>query len=303
MKPDCLANDLPQSSAAFFQFPFKTRRKYFVNTKLCVIKFPTVFAAASLAFAVATTSVAFGAGRLLNNNVSQTGVLTGGGGGGPIGPSTEPDDPFSKPRKPDGPILDERTTTSIRFHWWDMCSYESGYELYRAPAYGGPWTRIATWGAYNGGAVPMSYTDSAVSPDTLYYYKVRVYNYYGESTAIQAFSTIDGRGVSRLQLRLRTANVEDANTDDSVNVSLRDNDNGGTWLDYGRNDFERGDEFTYELMPNGISDLSDINNIFLLKPGTDGWCIESLALLADGVEIYNQYFGRTSSTCQWLDDE
>src|SRR5262249_3724559 len=121
-----------------------------------------------------------------------------------------------------------------------------------------------------------------------------------------------GRSVSRLRLRLRTANVEDANTDDGVNVSLRDNDGGGTWLDYGRNDFERGDEFTYELMLNGISDLSDINDIFLLKPGTDGWCIESIALIADdaivngvnkGVEIFNQQFGSTPSTCQWLDDE
>ncbi len=112
-----------------------------------------------------------------------------------------------------------------------------------------------------------------------------------------------GRGVSRLQLRLRTANVSDANTDDSVNVSLHDYDNGGAWLDYGRNDFERGDDFTYEVLPTGVSDLSDINDIFLLKPGSHGWCIESLALLADGVEIYNQQFGATASTCQWLDDE
>jgi hypothetical protein len=257
---------------------------------------------ASLSITLATNSIGFSKNIIVGSGgVSQTGVLTGGGGGG--GQVSEPDDPFSKPRKPDGPILDERTSTSIRFHWWDMSSYEVGYELYRGPAFSGPWTRIAVWGSYNGGAVPMSYTDSAVSRDMLYYYKVRAYNYYGESTTIQAFSTLDGRGVSRLQLRLHTANVSDANTDDDVNVSLRDYDNGGTWLDYGRNDFERGDEFTYELLTTGVSDLSDINDIYLLKPGTDGWCIESLALLADGIEIFTQQFGVTSSTCQWLDDE
>ena len=75
----------------------------------------------------------------------------------------------------------------------------------------------------------MSYTDDAVSRDTSYYYKVRVYNYYGESFIIQAFATIDGRvNISRVQLRVRTANVADADTDDDVNVTLKDNNNGGT---------------------------------------------------------------------------
>jgi hypothetical protein len=227
-------------------------------------------------------------------------VYTGGGG-----PVTEPDDP-NKPRKPDGPFLDEATPTSIRFHWVDRSSYELGYELYRGPEFSGPWTQLAAWGPGTGQT--MSYTDYAVSRDTRYYYKVRVYNYYGESSAIQTFATIDGRvNISRAQLRLRTANVADADTDDDVNVSLKDYDNGGTWLDYGRDDFERGDEFTYELLldglADGIHDLSEINHIYLLKPGSDGWCIESLALLINGAEIYTQEFGSTSSTCLWLDNE
>ena len=100
---------------------------------------------------------------------------------------------------------------------------------------------------------------------------------------------------------LRIANVSDADTDDDLNVSLRDNDNGGTWLDYGRDDFERGDVFTYELQTNNLSDLSDINNIRLLKLGTNGLCLAGLSLLADGEEIYNQDFAASPSKCQWLD--
>ena len=241
--------------------------------------------------------------RIPGTRLPDGGVYTGGGGGGP---ATEPDDPFSKPRKPDGLFLDERTPTSIRIHWIDKSSYELGYELYRGPEFDGPWTQLAVWGPGNGQT--MSYTDDAVSRDTSYYYKVRVYNYYGESSIIQTFATIDGRvNISRVQLRVRTANVADADTDDDVNVSLKDNDNGGTWLDYGRDDFERGDEFTYELLlddlSDGIHDLSEINHIYLLKPGSDGWCIESLALLVNGAEIYTQQFGSTSSTCLWLDNE
>jgi hypothetical protein len=60
--------------------------------------------------------------------------------------------------------------------------------------------------------------------------------------------------------------------------------------------------------------LSEINHIYLLKPGDDGWCIESLALVADtgnlvnngdvqGVELFTQHFGSTSSTCRWLDGQ
>lgn len=254
----------------------------------------------SLTTTLATPSIVLAA-RVSPGTTLPNGEIQGSGG--PGGPSKESDAAFSKPLRPDGPILDERTPTSIRFHWWDLSSYESGYEVYRAPAYGGPWTRLATWGPYNGGAVPMSYTDSTVSRDTLYYYKVRAYNTYGESSAIQAFSTPDGRSVSRLQLRLRTANVSDADTDDDVNVSIKDYDPGGTWLDYGRDDFERGDEFTYELLSKDVSDLSDLHNIDVLKPGTKGWCLESLALLVDGIEVYEQYFGATAATCQWLDNK
>ncbi len=271
-----------------------------MNTPLCAAKVTAIVALASLALTLTTTSIAFGRMRIPGTTLPDGGVYTGGGG-----PVTEPDDP-NKPRKPDGPFLDEATPTSIRFHWIDTSSYELGYELYRGPAFSGPWTQLAVWGPGNGQT--MSYTDYAVSRDTRYYYKVRVYNYYGESSAIQTFATIDGRvNISRAQLRLRTANVADADTDDDVNVSLKDYDNGGTWLDYGRDDFERGDEFTYELLlddlSDGIHDLSEIDHIYLLKPGSDGWCIESLALLINGQEIYTQGFGSTSSTCHWLDNE
>lgn len=253
----------------------------------------------ALAIALTSTSVAVARMTTPGTSPPDGGVISGGGGGGP---STESNDPFSKPVRPDGPILDERTSTSIRFHWWDLSSYESGYEVHRAPAYGGSWTQLAAWGPYNGGAVPMSYTDTTVNPDTLYYYKVRVYNIYGESSAIQAFSTVDGRSVSRLQLRVRTANVADADTDDDVNVAIKDYEPDGTWLDYGRDDFERGDEFTYELLSEDVIDLSDIHEIHILKPGADGWCLENLALLVDGIEVYEQHFGATAATCHWLDE-
>jgi len=276
-----------------------------VNTQFYVTRATAVLALASLAFTVATTSVAFGAANLPNSNVSQTGVLTGAGGGGG-GQNPGPDDPSSKPRTPGQPGLVSRTDSSIKIKWTDNSSYEQGYNLYRGPDYSGPWTRIAVFGAVPGNTEVMQYTDAGLPRDTRYYYRVGAYNFFGESFSTpQTFATIDGRiDVTRLQIRLRTANVSDAGTDDDVHVAVNDvNVNFGTYLDYGRNDFERGDDFTYELVPDGVSDLSDINQIMIFKTGDDGWCIESLDLLVNGGVVFTQDFGSTSSTCRWLDNE
>ncbi|MGE0825821.1 MAG: hypothetical protein AB7G75_27100 [Candidatus Binatia bacterium] len=285
-----------------------------MNTQFLRTKTTAGLALATLAFTVATTSAAFAAKPLFNKDVSQTGVLIGGGGGGG-GQDLGPDDPFSKPRIPGQPTLVESKENSLQLQWKDNSSYEQGYNLYRGPSYSGPWTLIAVFGAAPGNSETMQYIDAGLPRDSGYYYRVGAYNFYGESFSLpQAFATIDGRKVSRLRLRIRTANVPDANTNDDVHVSLRDNDNGGTWLNYGRDDFERGDEFTYELLLHdifdGIQDLSEINHIYLLKPGDDGWCIESLTLVADtrngvdnGVEIFTQDFGPTASTCRWLDGQ
>ena len=269
-----------------------------MNAKLYVAKVATTLAVASLAITLATTA-AFGRARIPGTTLPTGEIYTGGGGGGG-GPDLGPDDPFSKPRIPGQPNLVERTDTSITMHWTDNSSYEQGYNLYRGPSYSGPWTQIAVFGATPGNTATMQYTDAGLPRDTGYYYRVGAYNFYGESFSVpQSMATIDGRDIWRVQLRLRTANVPDANTDDDVYVYLKEPH--ATYLNYSHNDFERGNEFTYDLLTDGLSDLSDINEIYIIKPGSDGWCIEALALLINGREIYNEQFGSTASTCHWLD--
>jgi hypothetical protein len=192
---------------------------------------------------------------------------------------------------------------------WDRSSYEQGYELYRGPSKTGPWTVIAFMNPFTG---QFDFPDTGLSPDTQYCYLLRAVNVYGESfSSGNCFTTLDGRSVWRVQLRLRTANVEDAGTEDSVRVQL--NGPNLTWIDYARRDFARGDEFTYDLLLDGVSDLADINTIYIHKEGTDGWCLESLGLLVNSqefnpvtgeptaVEIYNEELGATATTCRWID--
>jgi len=271
-----------------------------MNTKFYVTKATAVLALASLAFTVATASTTFGAVNLPNNNVSQTGVLTGGGGGGGL----PPEQPGYPPRNPiiTGPI--SRTTTALTVRLIDKSLYEQGYELYRGPSQNGPWTVVAFMNPFTG---QFDFPDSGLSPDTQYCYRLRAFNAFGESfSSGNCFSTLDGRSVWRVQLRLVTANVKDAETDDSIRVAL--NGPNLTWVDYGRDDFERGDDFTYDLLLDGVSDLADINTIYIHKEGTDGWCLKSLALLVNSkeenpIEIYNKDFSSTAAGCQWIDKE
>ncbi len=269
-----------------------------MNTQRYVTKAATMLAVASLAMTLATTA-AFGRARIPGTTLPNGEIFTGGGGGGG-GSDLGPDDPYSKPRIPGQPYLIEHTDSSITIEWKDNSSYEQGYNLYRGPAYGGPWTPIAAFGVTPGNSAAMQYTDAGLPRDTGYYYRVGAYNAYGESFSLpQSHATIDGRDIWRVQLRLRTANVPDANTDDTVYVYLKEPN--ATYLNYSHNDFERGNEFTYDLLTDGLSDLSDINEIYIIKPGSNGWCIENLALLINGREIYNEQFGSTASTCRWLD--
>ena len=62
--------------------------------------------------------------------------------------------------------------------------------------------------------------------------------------------------VWRAQVRFVTSSNSDAGTDDDVQVSL--NDSNRTWLDYGRDDFETGDTFTYDLLLTNLHTLTDI---------------------------------------------
>ncbi len=110
--------------------------------------------------------------------------------------------------------------------------------------------------------------------------------------------SIENMPVWRAQVRFTTGDVKNAGTDDSVKVQLR-SDN-VTWVDYGRDDFERGDTFTYDLTLDNINRLNDITKLKIAKTGSDGWCVRSLDLIINGRVIYTRNF---NSPCLWLDND
>jgi hypothetical protein len=79
--------------------------------------------------------------------------------------------------------------------------------------------------------------------------------------------------------------------------------NNSTWLDYPRDDFERGRRESYDLNLNGVSELSDITHVYLSKTGDDAWCLRSLALKVNNQLVYDQSFASERGGCRWLDDD
>jgi len=106
----------------------------------------------------------------------------------------------------------------------------------------------------------------------------------------------DSMPVWRLQVRFVTSNADYANTDDSVKVEL--NGANRTWIDSGRDDFERNKDETYDLRTEGINTLADIDFFRVEKGGSDGWALRHMQLLVNGVAIYAESFGPL-----WLDND
>lgn len=104
----------------------------------------------------------------------------------------------------------------------------------------------------------------------------------------------------RVQLRVTTANIKDASTDDAVMVRLGSGP--GTWIDSSADDHQRGRTYLYDLIPQTTGNqgmrIRDITMLNVSKTGSDGWCIGSLELIVNGGVIYQATYPRG----QWLDN-
>lgn len=107
----------------------------------------------------------------------------------------------------------------------------------------------------------------------------------------------DKKTVFRVEIKLTTGTGSNHGTNDGVYVSLNSQGN-KTWLDYTRNDFERGHTDRYDLVLNNVNQLGDIQKIEIGKDGTDGLCIKKVELFVNRrLRMYTSNF----TSCRWLD--
>jgi len=161
----------------------------------------------------------------------------------------------------------------------------------------GVWTTLTTL------APNASYVHGGLEPDTRHCHRFSVLNEGNTPSTCGYTPEASGWGVWRIQVELQTANIGDAGSDNAVSISLAENATNFTWLDYGRDDFERNTTYMYDLNLDAIALRSDIHQIALHTYGTDGWCLSRLRLLVNGVATYDQSFSAQPNGCLWLDND
>jgi hypothetical protein len=104
--------------------------------------------------------------------------------------------------------------------------------------------------------------------------------------------------VNKLKVKVTTADVAWAGTDDDVTLKLA----GRSWnLDNDGNDFERGDTNTFNLDPKTGFHLSDIHSITISKSSdgvAGGWKLKGVELIVNDATIFN-----SQSINKWLEDD
>lgn len=103
--------------------------------------------------------------------------------------------------------------------------------------------------------------------------------------------------VNSLKVKITTADVSWAGTDDDVSITLA----GRTWnLDTSSNDFERGDTNTFNLDPGTSLYRSAITSVHIHKSPdgfAGGWKLKGVQIIVNGSIIYNN-----QSINKWMED-
>lgn len=96
--------------------------------------------------------------------------------------------------------------------------------------------------------------------------------------------------ICRLQVRLTTANVKNAETDNALYVRFNYGDE-IFYLDHGINDFERNTVRSYDVLSKKVNKIRDIQ-FFELGIGSkdDGWIARKIELLVNGKVIFEKYY-------------
>ncbi|MBD9359602.1 hypothetical protein [Methylomonas fluvii] len=211
--------------------------------------------------------------------------------------------------------LSSPSPTSVGLGWYNKRAPQT--QVIRS-INGGAWQTIQTFAALPENKY-ASFLDENAAADSENCYAIIVSDEANTGASItspqRCYVTRDGRDelvVHRLQLRIRVPNINDAGTDNGVEVLLQTPTGlvttvtnwyprgNHTWLDSTDDDLERGTNKTYDLMLNNISQASDITLISLRKPGNDSVCVAEFELLIDGQSAFQKSFSDGQTSCQWL---
>ncbi len=229
--------------------------------------------------------------------------------GGPIDP---PIPTIDLPLAPTVVNILRRDHNRVDYRFRDRATNETGYAVQRRVMPSGSWQTVANYPARSNTGTYTTYFDNNVTGDTRYCYRAVASNADGSAYSSQRCAytkEADATPVWRAQLRIETASVNHADTDNSIRVALNDSSSytlpygNQTWLNYSHDDFETGSDFVYDLSLDSLGSLEDVTRLQLYKEGSDAICIREIELLINEEPVFTETYGNTSSTCKWLDND
>lgn len=216
-------------------------------------------------------------------------------------PTTPPD--LGLPAAPTLSV--SRSSISLSLSMKDSSNEEDGYFIQMRNS-SNQWVTVRSSGPLHS-YQSISDTRWGLKPDTRYCFRGAAFNAMGNSySKIKCAYTYDGNenSVWRVQLAVETGAGVHSGTNDQVWVrmnssSVNEYPHGNlTVVDYPFSDFSRVTTHTVDLNLTGLSQMSDINTLSLYKQGTDDWCIKSVKLLVNGIEVFVKDYSSASSDCQ-----
>lgn len=107
--------------------------------------------------------------------------------------------------------------------------------------------------------------------------------------------------VHRAKLRVETCDKKHAGTDDPVYVRLTNGNNRADqfYLDLPGDDRERNKVNNYDVILRDVVQVNDIQRMSIHKKGTDGWCVDSIALYLNNSST--PVFRKTYASGHWID--
>ncbi|MFD2917761.1 fibronectin type III domain-containing protein [Psychroserpens luteus] len=215
-------------------------------------------------------------------------------------PPYYPPNPSNGPRAPVVADIIARNSNSMTVAWHDRSDDEEGNRLLRSTDLFN-FTSVQDYGPFEKFS-RQEFTDQNLEPNTKYCYKLETFNSEGSnSSQYRCAYTTDGNNIPvwRVQLKVKVADLSNAGTDRLIRFYL---DRGNsvlpitTNIDYGVNDFERGEEYFYDLNFDGITDLSDIIGFRIVNSSGDKLLLSEMSLLINQRSVFSRDFGITSSS-------
>lgn len=216
-------------------------------------------------------------------------------------PYNPPPPPPKGPTPPVVAAIVRRTNNTMNINWHDRADDETGNRILRTTDLLN-WTNISERGVLPKFAL-QTYSDINLTANTRYCYQIETYNNEGarRSQLRCAYTKADySIPIWRLQLVVKVANLDNADSNDEFGISLEGLTWTYTYMDYARQNLNRNATCSFDLNLNHVEDINDISNFMLQKIGGDKLLIESFCLLANNAgtsdTLFSQYFGRTNAT-------